>query len=175
MAILMMLALIPHSQIIKTSFNKTKAINDELNAINKMRKSHIAPNLFHDSGLCDRASDHADLIANTLVVQHCISYDFEYVGETIAYIQKPPNVGYFGGEATARWYSQETNYDYESGKSTNGENVDDFTTMVWRETTSVCIAIRETSQGSGRFYVVAHFFPVPNREGEYLNNVRKPI
>ena len=100
----MMMALLAHSQIIKTSFNKTKAINDEFNAINNKRRSHSAPNLFYDTGLCPRANDHADLIANTLILQHCTPYDFEYVGEAMAYIQKPPNVGYFGGEATARWY-----------------------------------------------------------------------
>lgn len=101
---LVMMVLVSHSQVIKISFNKTKAINDEFSAINNKRRSHNAPNLYYDNGLCSRANDHANLMANTLVLQHCTSYDFDYVGEAMAYISKPPSIPYFGGEATARWY-----------------------------------------------------------------------
>lgn len=59
----------------------------------------------------------------------------------MAYISKPPNVAYFGGEATSRWYGEGVNYDYDTGRSVNGEEVEDFTSMLWSSTTSICIAI----------------------------------
>lgn len=66
-------------------------------------------------------------------------------------------------------------YDYEAGKSRSGRNVDEFRTILWRSTTSICIAIKETFTGSGRFFVVAHFFPVGNIDGEYTNNVLRRV
>lgn len=93
----MMLILVSRSQIIKSSFNRTKAINDEYKAINNIRRSHSTPDLKVDTGLCQRANDHVNAIAGILFLQHCDSFVQTEVGETMAYIYKPPNTAYFGG------------------------------------------------------------------------------
>ncbi len=68
--ILMMLTEVFDCQIIKTSYNKTKAVNDELMAINQKRRIHGVIELRQDKNLCTRAQKHVTYIAGVGILFH---------------------------------------------------------------------------------------------------------
>ena len=66
------------------------------------------------------------------------------------------------------WYSEEENYDYNTGKSKGGV-ITHFTQVVWKGSTQLGMA---TAVSVGKtFYTVARYSPVGNTIGEFTANV----
>jgi hypothetical protein len=52
-------------------------------------------------------------------------------------------------------------------------NVDDFTQLVWKNTSQVGFGIAKSIKPHARFVAVAFYYPKGNEIGEYEHNVKK--
>ncbi len=71
-------------------------------------------------------------------------------------------------DVVTAWYEEVGNYDFNAGQFefTTGH----FTQVVWKSTTSFCIAYATTADGQDT-YVVAQYTPPGNYIGDFLKNV----
>ena len=75
-------------------------------------------------------------------------------------------------EMVADWYSEESNYDYNTGESKGGVIVH-FTQVVWKETTELGMA---TATSANKWFSVARYKKRGNTgfKEEYIENVPRP-
>lgn len=80
-----------------------------------------------------------------------------------------------GKKATAIWYDQSKDYDYEKFDSNSGgEAIDEFTQLVWKNTTIFGCGLATDLEGRN-FVAVARYSPPGNTKGQYEVNVLPPI
>jgi len=72
----------------------------------------------------------------------------------------------------ADWYSEEPNYDYNTGKSKGGVILH-FTQVVWKETSELGMA---TATNANTWFTVARYKPRGNMgyENDFIENVPRP-
>eukprot|EP00080_Pristionchus_pacificus_P008809 PDM68829.1 hypothetical protein PRIPAC_47131 [Pristionchus pacificus] len=71
-------------------------------------------------------------------------------------------------DATHLWYNEVSMYNFHTGGYSTATG--HFTALVWRGTSSLGVGIAQS--GSGRTYVVAHYYPPGNHAGQFQQNVR---
>ena len=75
-----------------------------------------------------------------------------------------------GSHVSDEWYKEESNYNYDGQFSPNTGH---FTQMIWRETKRVGFGFAITD--TGKFYVVANYYPAGNYKNHFLRNVLRPF
>lgn len=72
----------------------------------------------------------------------------------------------------AKWYAEESNYDYNKGESKGGD-INNFTQIVWKNTTELGIA---TATSKNNLFVVARYKPQGNLfpPENFKKNVLRP-
>ncbi|CEP15497.1 hypothetical protein [Parasitella parasitica] len=172
--LLALFAAVPTSLCAIEDTNDADFQNQVLTTHNKIRKEHGVDPLQWD----DELAKHAQRWANTCVWHH--SNDTrpygDSCGENISYGQASISV------AIKEWHDLEVNdYNFERGKSKNGNEIRHFTQVVWRRTERVGCALHYCDKDpesnmdmNGNFYV-CNYYPQGNirTEEAYTHNVYK--
>ncbi|KAI8094776.1 pathogenesis-related protein PRB1-2-like protein, partial [Thamnidium elegans] len=125
-----------------------------LNSHNNYRARHHVAGVRWNQDL----ANHAQGLSQTCVFGHSVVSTGQNIG-----------MGYTSMEAAVdAWYDEVSNYDFNSGASSNGQEILHFTQVVWKGTTE--IGCGATSCSDGVFYV-CNYGPPGNYQGEYLANV----
>eukprot|EP00112_Aurelia_sp_Birch-Aquarium-sp1_P021591 Seg5856.2 transcript_id=Seg5856.2/GoldUCD/mRNA.D3Y31 product="Golgi-associated plant pathogenesis-related protein 1" protein_id=Seg5856.2/GoldUCD/D3Y31 len=119
-------------------------------AHNKYRANHGAPALKWDKTLADQAQAVANKNAADNQFKHS-DWAAGKGGECIAWGPVKPSWLI----AVKDWHDEEKNYDWNTGKSSNGKAIGHFTQVVWKKATKVgCGKSEMTLDGSkGPFYI----------------------
>lgn len=97
-------------------------------------------------------------------------------GENLYWSWGYPGLTYPPGEASNSWYSEQSNYNYDTYPPAAGTG--HFTAMIWKSVTSVGFGFYKSVEDGGQaIYVVANYYPTPNVRTAllYQNNVPKPL
>jgi len=71
------------------------------------------------------------------------------------------------------WYEQSNDYNYRTGKPKSPTAlISAFTALIWKGTTKLGIGI--STAKDGKVYIVFHFAPVGNTDGDFKTNVLSP-
>lgn len=142
-----------------------KIQNLALEKHNQLRLSHCnTPALQLDQELCDEAMVYANHLAEINTVKLLSGTS---AGENIYSCPRQSPIEAINS-AISQWYSQEKNYSYETGRSTNCTAIGNFTQLIWNKTRK--LGIGYATSGSTTF-VVARYLPAGNTIGEYQTNV----
>lgn len=140
----------------------------QLNQHNSYRASHRVGSLALDSELTSYAQNYAESLAYYNSYEHSRTSQGENLFRACSSEDYPSGEG-----ATAEWYSENRNYDYYSGDSSNGGDIGYFTQLVWKNTRKFGIA-RATGRDGDLYctWVVGRYLPAGNFPGEYIKNVK---
>lgn len=135
---------------------------------NELRALHQVPELQQANQLNDIAQKYAEHLAATQSFGHS-GNDFEGqpMGENIYYSMG--DVDEVNGQKIVdSWYSEIKDYDFNTGKSINGEPVGHFTQVVWKGTQYFGLGVAFNGE---QCFVVANYYPSGNMIGEEKENV----
>jgi len=147
-----------------------------LAAVNEYRKHHGAPALTLDDTLVDYAKSRAALMSTEEGLNHGHAGLDKRYGENL----------YWGGgtgsapegvpAAADNWYSEIKAYNFDDPSASDFDLVGHFTQLVWKATTKVGFG-RVSGKGSKYYetYVVANFLVPGNMEGQFAENVGRPV
>ncbi|XP_022803956.1 uncharacterized protein LOC111341267 [Stylophora pistillata] len=159
---------------------------DCLKAHNEYRAKHGVPPLKWSAELAADAQEWA----NELTVKNMMEHDMDSInnkgqGENLAYFH-PGNPDDMPTqcqgpktqkcvqcrEMVADWYAEESNFEYNTGKSKGGVILH-FTQVVWKETTELGMA---TATSATKWFSVARYKPRGNMgyPADYIENVPRP-
>merc|ERR1739844_7435 len=154
----------------------------QLDKHNYYRSMHGARDLKYSKSLENSAQIHANYLASTgeglgklASMGKAHSKNRNGVGENIFQSSSTgPNPS--ADDTTKSWYSEESDYDYQTGTSKNGYDIGHFTQVVWKGSTKFGIAKAYAKQKNGWYgvWVVAHYGPAGNVGGDYIANVQQP-
>lgn len=91
------------------------------------------------------------------------------MGENIAMKWTSSGDDYTGPEPVAQWYDEVERYNYETA---SGPRTGHFTQVVWVNSKEVGFGKAQSS--SGKWLVVANYYPAGNFIGQYKENVLQP-
>lgn len=137
--------------------NRVQIMNDH----NHYRARHGAQPLRFDEGLNSSAQQYAERLA--WQDGGLIHSSGNYGENLLFYSAGSPT------QATTLWYDEVSLYIYGTGYSPSTAH---FTQIVWRGSTSLGVGI--ATSGSGRTYVVAHYYPQGNMADQFTANVLPP-
>ncbi|ODV77487.1 the plant PR-1 class of pathogen related protein-like protein, partial [Suhomyces tanzawaensis NRRL Y-17324] len=127
-----------------------------LDAHNKVRAQHSAPDLSWDQEVYKYAQAYADKYDCSGGLTHSGGK----FGENLA-------VGYLTGEsALEAWYDEGKSYDYSAAST-----YDHFTQVVWKSTTKLGCAYKDCSAQNWGKYVICSYDPAGNFVGQSKANV----
>lgn len=154
----------------------------ELAVLNLYRSLHGVPALILNESLNNASQTHAEYLyeAQEQPLNNSEGAQNGEYGENIFWNLGIPDFTYEAGSATSDWYNENVDYNYGTGESIS-ENVPvkHFTAEIWKSVTSVGFGFYGGPEeymglkGTG-FYVVANFYPPPNVEGEFVENIPEP-
>ncbi|KAI9478205.1 MAG: CAP domain-containing protein [Benjaminiella poitrasii] len=143
-----------------TSTSNQNIKNQALKQHNKYRKKHHAVPVVWSSKL----AKHAKKVTDSCVWGHNV---MSGTGQNIAY-------GYSSMTAAVDgFYKEVANYNYKTGKSSNGKVIGHFTQVVWNSTTEIGCAATYCSNLRTTYYV-CDYSPPGNYIGRYTKNVFAP-
>ena len=139
-----------------------------VNLHNTLRKKHKSPSLTKSAEVAKfakQATDHCVQIGN-------LEHTCTTIGQNLYVASWAPSAD----DVVQSWYyKEEPHYDYDKGKSKDGEVTGHFTAMVWKSTKEVGCAY---STGKwltyNAYYVACEYYPLGNVAGQYTTNVAKP-
>lgn len=142
----------------------------QLAKTNSYRAKHRAGSLTLDSALTRAVQQYADKMARNNLWEH--GGQGENLYRTCSSGSYPS-----GDRATDSWYSEVSNYNYQTGTSKNGGKIGHFTQMVWNRRNGKFGIARANGIGDGGrkcTWVVARHSPPGNVRGQYTQNVNRP-
>ncbi|KAI9362334.1 CAP domain-containing protein [Pilaira anomala] len=135
-------------------------ITQALDTHNFYRRFHHVPDLTWSS----RLAEHAGNVSSACVYDHSF---LDGAGQNIGF-------GFNSLEdVTVAWYLEIYDYNFLTGRSSNGKEVEHFTQMVWKTTTEIGCAATICPNLPGVLYV-CDYAPAGNYIGEYVNYVTFP-
>lgn len=143
-----------------------------LNAHNRLRDLHKnTQQLVWDQSLADEAKSLAQYLLQRGVLEHAKGNNF---GENIYHHMGLSTPKVVCANAVLKWYKEISNYDFQTGSSSNSKPIGHFTQVVWKASTKVGVGIaKSTPDSSGYIYtfIVARYTPAGNFRSQYLENV----
>ena len=152
----------------------TAFYNELVTRHNTLRKKHGASALGKLSALAKLAQKTAD---NCRDKQSLIHTKDTYNGTTVG-----QNLYMCGGSVPTgtkvadKWYAEEANYDYSTGKAKkDGLVIGHFTQLVWKKSKKIGCAIANGPWGDyDGYFVCCDYYPAGNMLNQYIANVGKP-
>ena len=145
-----------------------------VNRHNTLRSKHGAQALTKLKALADLAQ----VTANNCRDQQTLIHSSDY------YNNQPvgQNLYMSGGSAPTgtsvsnSWYSENVNYNYNTGKpKQTGQVIGHFTQLVWKNSKQIGCALATGPWGSyDGYFVCCNYFPAGNYNNQYIANVGKP-
>jgi uncharacterized protein YkwD len=164
----------------QTAINLTNLRSASLSKHNGHRSTHRSPALTSSSSLNNSAQNWAQYLATNGVFQHSSASQRNNAGENLyVYYTTASSVDStnLGNMAVKSWYDEVSKYDYNNPgfSSATGH----FTQVVWKSSTQLgCGAAKGVKTLNGTkynaFYVVCHYSPAGNVQGQFPANVLKP-
>lgn len=147
------------------TISQKRFMNEALEAHNKHRREHNAPELELDKELCELAREWAEELADLDTLKYkSFFHNGQGVGENILRAKRH----YMSGlEATREWYKEIEEYRFDDASFQ--PNTGHFTQLVWRDSQKVGFGFALTEDG--KFYVVANYWPAGNYKNEFMDNV----
>ena len=139
---------------------------ESLEKHNYYRRMHHVCDLQLSDELCEIAQNYADYLAANNKFEHSHDkFKGEAMGENLFYITgaKPD-----GNKAVDSWYEEIEDYDFETGKSINGNKIGHLTQVLWKESKYLGVGL---GYNDNTYTVVANYFPSGNFIGRYTENV----
>jgi len=137
---------------------------------NIFRSRHKVCSLVLDEGLCRKAAEYAEYLANTDTFEHSGDPDN---GENLYWSwSSDPRWVVEGEEPVRSWYDESKEYDYT--REPVSADTGHFTQLVWSDTTKLGVGVTQSSK-TGKFYVVMKYFPPGNYVGRYRQHVLPPL
>ncbi|MDB9436159.1 CAP family protein [Dolichospermum lemmermannii CS-548] len=147
---------------------------------NSYRATHSSPNMTISSSANNTAQGWAQYLATNGLFQHSGATQRNNAGENlhVSYTTAPSiNYTTLANTAVQSWYNEVSAYNYNSPgfSSATGH----FTQVVWKSSTQLgCGTAKGTKTLNGTkynaFYVVCHYLPAGNVQGQFPANVLKP-
>ncbi len=164
----------------QTSINLETLRSNSLSKHNSYRATHHSPNMTINSSANTTAQSWAQYLATNGLFQHSAANQRNNAGENL-YVSytTAPSIDYAAlANATVQsWYNEVSAYNYNNPgfSSATGH----FTQVVWKSSTQLgCGAAQGTKTINGTkynaFYVVCHYLPAGNVQGQFPANVLKP-
>ncbi len=148
-----------------------------LNATNQLRALHGCSALTINSTLTNAAQAHAKVLGDKQAFYHSSDAINGKYGENLYMAGAYPNLIYRKGNEVFVWYSEISNYNFATGKAIDPTKpIGHFTAEVWKSVTSVGFGYYYyTKTANGKIWkyiiVVANYYPTPNVQGQYIQNV----
>ncbi len=95
------------------------------------------------------------------------TYDGKDMGENLYKRMGTFNI-YNPPDATIAWYNEIKDYNFNTGKSKNANQIGHFTQVVWKGTKEVGVGV---TCGDNGCLVVANYYPAGNYLGHFTENV----
>ncbi len=154
--------------------------SNALSKHNSYRATHRSPSMTISSSANNTAQSWAQYLASSGSFQHSSASQRNNAGENLyVYYTTAPSISSdsLANTAVKSWYDEVKAYNYNSPgfSSATGH----FTQVVWKSSTQLgCGAARGTKTMNGTkfnaFYVVCHYIPAGNVQGQFPANVLKP-
>ena len=154
--------------------------SNSLSKHNGYRATHRSPRMTISSSANNTAQTWAQYLASSGSFQHSSASQRNNAGENLyVYYTTAPSISSdsLANTAVKSWYDEVKLYNYNSPgfSSATGH----FTQVVWKGSTQLgCGAARGTKTMNGTkfnaFYVVCHYAPAGNVQGQFPANVLKP-
>ena len=154
--------------------------SNALSKHNVYRAIHRSPNMTISNSANNTAQTWAQYLAANGLFQHSAANQRNNAGENLyVYYTTAPSISSdsLANTAVQSWYDEVKAYNYNSPgfSSATGH----FTQVVWKSSTQLgCGAARGTKTMNGTkfnaFYVVCHYIPAGNVQGQFPANVLKP-
>lgn len=154
--------------------------SNALSKHNSYRATHRSPSMTISSSANNTAQSWAQYLASSGSFQHSSASQRNNAGENLyVYYTTAPSISSdsLANTAVKSWYDEVKAYNYNSPgfSSATGH----FTQVVWKSSTQLgCGAARGTKTMNGTkfnaFYVVCHYVPAGNVQGQFPANVLKP-
>ncbi|XP_066246143.1 venom allergen 3-like [Euwallacea similis] len=156
---------------IRTAWQDSDFITDCLCWHNVYRQRHNSPPLTMSPELCDLAQTWANHLAHTNRFYYRNDKD---IGQNLfCRVANGLVSDVTGQEVTTYWYSAVKQYDFRNEPEMRANvNAGHFTQLVWAN--SKHFGLGKARSRSGKIVVVAHYAPVGNISGAYLQNVLPP-
>jgi uncharacterized protein YkwD len=164
----------------QTSIDLTTLRSTSLSKHNSYRATHRSPNMTISSSANNTAQAWAQYLATNGLFQHSATNQRNNAGENlyVSYTTAPSvNYAALANTAVQSWYDEVKLYNYNSPgfSSATGH----FTQVVWKSSTQLgCGTAQGTKTINGTkykaFYVVCHYAPAGNVQGQFPANVLKP-
>ncbi|XP_043065036.1 Golgi-associated plant pathogenesis-related protein 1 isoform X2 [Drosophila ficusphila] len=138
--------------------------DDSLDKHNQLRKKHGSPPLTLDDELTDECEKYAKELAEKKELEHSKCDGVKY-GENLCYRSHDPQ------KCIQNWYDEIKDYDFCNPKL--DKKTAHFTALVWKEAKKMGHGQAEDEKGIT--YVVARYSPPVNVNGQFKENVPKPI
>ena len=149
------------------TLNLDKYRADCLEKHNYYRSLHQAGKVKRDSILEKAAMEVSDLLANTIkdLVHTEVKMNGDYVGQNLYMCYGISDT--IGSDCVNMWYGEVDEYDFNN----QGFSMDTghFTQVVWKSVKKIGLGV--TCDSEEKCYVVCHYYPSGNYEGEYESNV----
>ena len=149
------------------TINIDKYRKDCLEKHNYYRSLHQAGKVKNDQILEKAAMEVSDLLAFKIkdLVNTEVKMNGDYVGQNLYMVYGISDT--IGSDCVNMWYGEVDGYDFNNP----GFSMDTghFTQVVWKSVKKIGLGV--SCDGQQRCYVVCHYYPSGNKEGEYYNNV----
>jgi glioma pathogenesis-related protein 2 len=153
--------------------------NTSLSKHNSYRATHRSPSLTTSSSANTTSQNWAQYLATNGLFQHSTATQRKNAGENlyVFYTTGSIDAVTLANNAVKSWYDEVSKYNYNNpGFSTDTGH---FTQVVWKSSTQLgCSVARGTKTMNGTkfnaFYVVCHYLPAGNVQGQFPANVLKP-
>lgn len=169
-----------NSALAQTTTELNAFRSNSLSKHNSYRATHRSPSMTTSSSANNTAQAWAQYLATNGLFQHSASNQRNNAGENlyVSYTTAPSiNYATLANTAVQSWYNEVKLYNYSSPgfSSATGH----FTQVVWKSSTQLgCGTAKGTKTLNGTkynaFYVVCHYLPAGNVQGQFPANVLKP-
>ena len=155
------------------SFNFDTFYTALVNRHNTLRKKHSAGKLTKLAAIAKLAQTTVNNCKSKGTLIHSgTSYNGQWMGQNLYVSGGVPS----GADVANSWYSENVNYNYNTGKTKNNGVIGHFTQLVWKSSKNIgcAVAVGTWSGYKNSYYVGCNYFPGGNVFGEYTKNVGKP-
>ena len=141
---------------------------------NALRTKHKAGSLTKLAAIATMAKKTTDACAKLGTLKHTRDYyNSQPVGQNLYMSTGAPSAA---SVLKGWYYEEEPHYNYDTGKSKDGEVTGHFTQVVWKSSKQIGCAysIGKYQSFNGAYYVCCNYFPAGNYQNQYTTNVRRP-
>ena len=169
-----------NSALAQTTTDLNVLRNNALSKHNGYRATHRSAGMRIDVSANNTAQEWAKYLAANGLFQHSASSQRNSAGENLyVYYTTAPSIDYatLANAAVKSWYDEVKLYNYSSPGFSLATG--HFTQVVWKSSTKLgCGTAKGTKTLNGTtfnaFYVVCHYLPAGNVQGQFPANVLKP-